>query len=145
MDTASRIQVTVKRFDDDGKGKATGLRVINIVGDVKENQPRVSRSVNGDDVNATYDSDILSEVLCYDTYHETHMLNPVVQKTEYSKRLVSNNDSYDELMSNINVISYFKYMVTIKNDASQSVPSSEQKNDNAMILSVIEQMQSQVQ
>ncbi|GKD37800.1 hypothetical protein Tco_1258007, partial [Tanacetum coccineum] len=76
-------------------------------------------SVNRDDVNATYDSDILS-------------------KTEYFEHLVSNNDSYDEPESDSNVISYAEYMVTIKNDVSQSVPPPEQ--DNAMILSVIEQM-----
>ncbi|GJU20889.1 hypothetical protein Tco_1154231 [Tanacetum coccineum] len=83
-------------------------------------------SVNRDDVNATYDSNILYE-------------------TEYSEHLVSNNDSYDELTSNNNVISYVEYMVTIENDAAQSVPSPEQNNDNAMLLSVIEQMKSQVE
>ncbi|GJW99253.1 hypothetical protein Tco_0181061 [Tanacetum coccineum] len=66
-------------------------------------------------------------------------------ETEYSKPLVSNNDSYDELTSNINVISYAEYMVTIENDAAQSVPPIEQNNDYAMILSIIEQMQSQVE
>nr|GEW88729.1 linoleate 13S-lipoxygenase 3-1, chloroplastic [Tanacetum cinerariifolium] len=113
------------------KGKVTGLRVINIVGDVKANQPRIIRcynfKVNEDDVNVTYDLDILSEVLNDDTYHETDMLNHVVQETEYFEHLVSNNDSYNELTSNSNVISYAEYMVTIKTSASQSVPSSEQK------------------
>ncbi|GKD38286.1 hypothetical protein Tco_1258493, partial [Tanacetum coccineum] len=81
-------------------------------------------SINGDTVGPTYDSDILSE-------------------TEYTEHLVSNNDSYDELTSDNNVISYADYMVTIENDVAQSVPPPEQ--DNAMILSVIEQMQSQVE
>nr|GEW28161.1 ribonuclease H-like domain-containing protein [Tanacetum cinerariifolium] len=36
-------------------------------------------SVNGDYVNLTYHSDILYEVPHYDTYHETDMINPVVQ------------------------------------------------------------------
>nr|GEX08988.1 hypothetical protein [Tanacetum cinerariifolium] len=92
-------------------------------------------SVNGDDVNATYNSDILFEVPHYDTYHETDMLNPVVQETEYFEHLVSNNDSDDELTSDNNIISYADYMVTIQNDATQSVPTPEQ--DNVMILSVI--------
>ncbi|GJV76086.1 hypothetical protein Tco_1507670 [Tanacetum coccineum] len=100
-------------------------------------------SINRDVIGLTYDSDILYEVPHYDTYHETDMLNLVVKETEYSKHLVHNNDSYDELMSNNNVISYAEYMITIKNDAAQSVPSP--KQDNAMILSVIEQMQSQVE
>nr|GEU49696.1 hypothetical protein [Tanacetum cinerariifolium] len=47
--------------------------------------------------------------------------------------------------SNNNVISYVEYLVTIENDAAQNVPSSEQNNDNVMILSVTEQMQSQVE
>ncbi|GKA26316.1 hypothetical protein Tco_0712425, partial [Tanacetum coccineum] len=100
-------------------------------------------SVNRDKLNATYDSDILSEVPHYDTYHETGMLNHVVQETEYSEHLVSNNDSYDELTSNNNVISYAEYIVTIENDDAQSVPPL--KQDNAMILFVIEQMQIQVE
>nr|GFA21704.1 hypothetical protein [Tanacetum cinerariifolium] len=56
---------------------------------------------------------------------------------------VSNNESYDELTSDSNVISYADYMTTIQNDVAQSVPPPEQ--DNAMILYVIEQMQSQVE
>ncbi|GJR81844.1 hypothetical protein Tco_0152629, partial [Tanacetum coccineum] len=102
-------------------------------------------SINGHVVDPTYDSDILSVVPHYDTYHETDMLNLIVQETKYSEQLVSNNDSYDELTSNNNVVSYAEYMVTIENDVAQSVPPPEQNNDNAMILSVIKQMQSQVE
>ncbi|GJS65847.1 reverse transcriptase domain-containing protein [Tanacetum coccineum] len=178
-----------------GKGKATGTWVINTVGDVKANQPRVIRCYNckgeghiakkctakkmvkdsewfkykmllaqaqeagvilkkeqldfladgSEDLDSdcddlqlyttsifkanhvdAFDSDcneapttnILSEVPPYDTHHETDMLNPIVQKTEYSEHLVSNNDSYDELTSDNNVISYVDYMVTIENDAA---------------------------
>ncbi|GKE11147.1 hypothetical protein Tco_1414698, partial [Tanacetum coccineum] len=92
-----------------------------------------------DAVDPTYDLDILFEVPHYDTHHETNMLNHIVQETKYSKHLVSNNNSYDELKSDNNVISYADYMVTIENDVAQSVPPLEQ--DNVMILSVIEQMQ----
>nr|GEU42432.1 hypothetical protein [Tanacetum cinerariifolium] len=99
-------------------------------------------SVNGDDVTPTYDSDILFEVPHYDTYHDNDMLNFVAQETEYSEHLVTNNDSYYELTSDNNVISYAAYMVTLENDAVQSVPPLAQ--DNAMILSVIEQMKTQV-
>nr|GEU35397.1 hypothetical protein [Tanacetum cinerariifolium] len=56
-------------------------------------------------------------------------------ETKYSEQLVSNNDSYDELNSNNNVISNVEYMVTIENDASHSFPPPEQNNDNVMILS----------
>ncbi|GJY32076.1 hypothetical protein Tco_0415571 [Tanacetum coccineum] len=84
-------------------------------------------SVNRADVSPTYDSDILSKVPHYDTYHETDMLNPVVQETRYFEHLVSNIDSCDELTSNNNVISYAEYMVTIENDAAQSIPSHEKR------------------
>ncbi|GJU13665.1 retrotransposon protein, putative, ty1-copia subclass [Tanacetum coccineum] len=97
-------------------------------------------SLNGDTVALTYDSDILSEVPHYDTYHENDVLNSVVQETKYTKHFASNNDSYDELMSDSNVISYPDYMVTIKHDVTQYVPPLAQ--DNAMILSIIEQMKS---
>ncbi|GJZ98037.1 hypothetical protein Tco_0670490, partial [Tanacetum coccineum] len=86
--------------------------------------------INGDVVGPTYDSDILYEVLHYDTYHETDMLNHVFQETEHSKHLVYNNDSCDELTSNINVISYVEYMIIIENDAAQSVSPPEQDNFN---------------
>ncbi|GKC15706.1 hypothetical protein Tco_1012488 [Tanacetum coccineum] len=91
-------------------------------------------SINGDIVGPTYDSDILFEVPHYDTYHETDMLNHVVQEMEHSEHLVHNNDSYDELTSDINVISYVEYMVTIDTDATQSVSPLAQ--DNVMIFSV---------
>nr|GEW13287.1 ribonuclease H-like domain-containing protein [Tanacetum cinerariifolium] len=61
-------------------------------------------SINGDTVGLVYDLDILFEVPHYDTYHKNDVLNSVVQETEYTKHLVSNNDSYDELPSDSNVI-----------------------------------------
>nr|GEV98318.1 hypothetical protein [Tanacetum cinerariifolium] len=98
---------------------------------------------NGNTVRPTYDSDILSDVPHYDTYHENDVLNSIVQETKYTNHLVSNNDSYDELRSDINVISCADYMVTIENDFAQYVPPLEQ--NNATILSVNEQTQSQVE
>nr|GEV34375.1 hypothetical protein [Tanacetum cinerariifolium] len=100
-------------------------------------------SINGDTVDPRYDSDLLSEVPHYNTYHEYDMFNSNVQDMRYIENIVSNNESYDELMSNNNVISYANYMVTICNDADNYVPPHMQKND--MILSVIEQMKSQVE
>ncbi|GJY87477.1 hypothetical protein Tco_0502105, partial [Tanacetum coccineum] len=82
-------------------------------------------SINGDDFGPTYDSDILFEVPYYETHHETDMLNHVVQEMEYYEHFVSNNDSYDKLTSDINVISYDEYLVTIENDAAQTVPPLE--------------------
>ncbi|GJY63248.1 hypothetical protein Tco_0464708 [Tanacetum coccineum] len=100
-------------------------------------------SINGDIVGPTYDSDILFEVPNYDTYHETDVLNSDIQETEYTKHIVFNNESCDELTSDSNVISYADYMVTIENDDAQYVPPLVQDND--MILSVIEQIKFQVE
>ncbi|GKC13642.1 hypothetical protein Tco_1010424 [Tanacetum coccineum] len=100
-------------------------------------------SINGGTFGPTYGSDILFDVPHYNTYHEIDVLNYVAQETKYTKHLVSNNDSYDEITSNINVISYVDYMITIENDDAQYVPPPEQ--NNAMILSIIEQMKSQVE
>nr|GEW32184.1 retrovirus-related Pol polyprotein from transposon TNT 1-94 [Tanacetum cinerariifolium] len=78
-------------------------------------------SINGDTVESHYDSDILYEVPHYDTYHDSDVLNPIVQDMRYIENIVSNNNSYDELTSNSNVISYADYMVTIGYDADNYV------------------------
>ncbi|GJZ82536.1 retrovirus-related pol polyprotein from transposon TNT 1-94 [Tanacetum coccineum] len=99
--------------------------------------------LNDDMVKPHYDSDILSEVPYYDNYHDSDMLNSNIQELGYIENIVSNNESYDELTSNNNVISYIDYMLTIGNDEDDYVPPLVQKND--MMLSVIEQMKSQVE
>nr|GEX50967.1 hypothetical protein [Tanacetum cinerariifolium] len=93
-------------------------------------------SLNHDTVAPTYDLDMLSEVPHYDTYHENDVLNSVVQEMEYTEHFVSNNDSYDKLTSDSNVISYVDDMVSIENDVTQYVPPS--VKENSMILSIIE-------
>nr|GEW56635.1 hypothetical protein [Tanacetum cinerariifolium] len=100
-------------------------------------------SINGDTVGLTYASDILSEVPHYDTYYKTDVLKSDVKEMKYTEQFVSHDDSYDELTSDSNVISYQDYMVTIENDAAQYVQPPIQ--DNEMILSVIEQMKFQVE
>ncbi|GKE63180.1 hypothetical protein Tco_1513547 [Tanacetum coccineum] len=55
----------------------------------------------------------------------------------------SNNESYNEHKGNNDVISYTDYMLTIGNDEDNYVPPPVQKND--IMLSVIEQMKSQVE
>ncbi|GJR31258.1 hypothetical protein Tco_1107490 [Tanacetum coccineum] len=92
-------------------------------------------------ITPTYDSNTLSKVPHYDTYHDFDILNSDVQEMEYIEHIVSNKDSYDEPTSDSNVISYADYMAIIKNDDTQNVPSSVQNDD--MMLSVIEQMKSQ--
>ncbi|GKG00445.1 hypothetical protein Tco_0302135, partial [Tanacetum coccineum] len=97
-------------------------------------------SLNDDTVEPRYDSDIHSEVPHYDTYHDSDMLNSNIQELGYIENIVSNNESYDELKDNSDVISYTDYMLTIGNGEDNYVPPSVQKND--MMLFVIEQLKS---
>ncbi|GJX05106.1 hypothetical protein Tco_0191022, partial [Tanacetum coccineum] len=80
--------------------------------------------LNDDTVAPTYDSNTLFEA-------------------EYTKHSVSHDDLYAEFMSDSNVISYAKYMVTIEDKATHYVPPPIKDKD--MILSVTEQMKSQVE
>ncbi|GJW53210.1 hypothetical protein Tco_0097295 [Tanacetum coccineum] len=73
-------------------------------------------SLNEDTVEPCYDSDILFMVPHYNTYHDSDMLNSNGQELGYIGNNVSNNESYDELTSNSNVISYTDYMLTIGNN-----------------------------
>ncbi|GJR59140.1 hypothetical protein Tco_1501302 [Tanacetum coccineum] len=100
-------------------------------------------SLNDDTAKPRYDSDIHFKVPHYDTYHDSDMLNSNIQELGYIENIVSNNESYDELKGNNNVITYTDYMLTIGNDEDNYVPPPVQKND--MMLSVIEQMKSQVE
>ncbi|GJX74681.1 hypothetical protein Tco_0313276 [Tanacetum coccineum] len=100
-------------------------------------------SLNDVMIAPRYDSDTLSEVPHYDTYHDSDMLNYNIQELGYIENIVSTNESYDELKGNNDFISYTDYMLTIRDDADNYVPPPVQKND--MMLSVIEQMKSQVE
>ncbi|GJR30083.1 retrovirus-related pol polyprotein from transposon TNT 1-94 [Tanacetum coccineum] len=70
-------------------------------------------SLNDDTVEPRYDSDILSKVPHYENYHDSDMLNFNIQEVGYIENIISNNESYDELTSNSNVISYTDYMLNI--------------------------------
>ncbi|GKB25150.1 hypothetical protein Tco_0864551 [Tanacetum coccineum] len=94
------------------------------------------------DLTPTFDSNTLSKVPHYDTYHDDDMLNFDVQETEYNEHVVSHDDSYVELTSNSNVISYAEYMVTIQDETDHYAPPPVQNKD--MLLSAIDQMKSQV-
>ncbi|GJU09781.1 hypothetical protein Tco_1132177 [Tanacetum coccineum] len=81
-------------------------------------------SLNDDTVTPTYDSNTLSEVPHYDTYHDDDMLNSVVQETEYNDHFVSHDDSYVELTSDgTKPKSEFILKVVEKNDLSKTVTS----------------------
>ncbi|GKA43007.1 hypothetical protein Tco_0735667 [Tanacetum coccineum] len=99
-------------------------------------------SLNDDTVSPHYDSNTLSEVPHYDTYHDSDVLNSNIQELGYIKNIISTNESYDELKGNSDVISFTDDMLTIGDDTYNYVPPPVQKDD--MMLSVIEQMKSQV-
>ncbi|GKD27504.1 hypothetical protein Tco_1233718, partial [Tanacetum coccineum] len=99
-------------------------------------------SLNDDTVTPNNDSNTLSEVPHYDTYNDCDVLNSYGQETKYIEHIISNKDSYDELTSDNNVISYDDYMAIIEKDDAQNVPPPEQ-DDNKM-LSAIKQLKSQV-
>ncbi|GJT14281.1 retrovirus-related pol polyprotein from transposon TNT 1-94 [Tanacetum coccineum] len=92
------------RYDSDCDDEATTCKIF-----MASLSP--AGSLNGDTVAPTHNSDILSKVPHYDTYHDNDVINSVVQETKYNDHLASNNDSYDELRSDSNVISYADYMV----------------------------------
>nr|GEZ33160.1 hypothetical protein [Tanacetum cinerariifolium] len=100
-------------------------------------------SFKDDTVASRYDSDTLSEVPHYDIYHDSNVLNYNIQELGYIENTVSTKESYDELKGNSDVISYTDYMLTIGDDKDNYVPPLVQKDD--MMLSVIEQMKSQVE
>ncbi|GJU28603.1 hypothetical protein Tco_1167224 [Tanacetum coccineum] len=129
---ADHVDAYDSNYDDKATANAIFMENLSPVG-----------SINDDTVEPRYDSDILSKVPHYDTYHDSDMLNSNIQQLGYIKNIVSNSESYDELTSNSNVISYTDYMLTIGNDADNYVPFLVQKND--MILFVIEQMKTQVE
>ncbi|GKG20073.1 hypothetical protein Tco_0379874, partial [Tanacetum coccineum] len=57
-------------------------------------------SLNDDTVASRYDSDTLSEVPHYDTYHDFDVLNSNIQELGYIENIISTNESYDELKDN---------------------------------------------
>ncbi|GJV65752.1 retrovirus-related pol polyprotein from transposon TNT 1-94 [Tanacetum coccineum] len=129
---ADYVDAYDSNYDDEATTNAIFMENLSPVG-----------SINDDTVEPHYDSDILSKVPHYDTYHDSDMLNSNIQQMGYIENIVSNSESYDELTSNSNVISYTDYMLAIGNDADNYVPFLVQKND--MILFVIEQMKTQVE
>nr|GEZ86686.1 hypothetical protein [Tanacetum cinerariifolium] len=80
-------------------------------------------SINGDEVGPSYNSDILSEVPNYDTYHLNDMLNLFVQEFLAFEQLVSVNDTYLDFLSISNVISDNPYPDNSKNEVVQEMTS----------------------
>ncbi|GJV16800.1 gag-pol polyprotein [Tanacetum coccineum] len=129
---ADSLEETDDYCDDEATTNAIFLENLSPVG-----------PINDDTIETCYDSNIHSKVPHYDTYHDYDMLNSNILELGYIENIVSYNESYDELTGNNNVISYTHYMLTIGNNKDNYVPPPVQKND--MMLSIIEQMKSQVE
>ncbi|GJS99727.1 hypothetical protein Tco_0820897 [Tanacetum coccineum] len=91
---------------------------------------------------SSYDSKILSAVPIHDYYIDNHVMDPNVQETRYFEQLVFDNDTDIDITSDINMISYDQYLKETKNTIVQDTSSSAQQE--AMIMSVIEEMNNQV-
>ncbi|GJW45382.1 integrase, catalytic region, zinc finger, CCHC-type containing protein [Tanacetum coccineum] len=89
-----------------------------------------------------YDSDVLSKVPNHDTYQDNNVIDQSVLEMQYSKQPVFVDDSNIDITSESNVISYNQYMKENKSEVVQDTTSSEQQD--AMIMSVIEEMSNQV-
>ncbi|GKE23751.1 hypothetical protein Tco_1435263 [Tanacetum coccineum] len=129
---ADQVDAYDSDYDDEATTNAIFMANLSPIG-----------SLNDDTVAPCYDSNTLSKVPHYDTYHDSDMLNSNIQELGYIENIVSTNESYDELKGNSDVISYTDYTLTIRDDADNYVPPPVQKND--MMLSVIKQMKSQVE
>ncbi|GJT77738.1 hypothetical protein Tco_1044463 [Tanacetum coccineum] len=90
---------------------------------------------------STYGLDVLSEVPNYDTYHDNIMFEQSVQEMS-SEQPVIGKDSNIEITSDSNVISYYQYLKKNENEVVQSTTSP--KQHDAMIMSVIDEMYTQV-
>ncbi|GKA43598.1 hypothetical protein Tco_0736322 [Tanacetum coccineum] len=72
-------------------------------------------SINMDDVGPSYDSDIISKVPNYDTYHANDMINPFIQESPAFEQLVSVTDMYVDFLSDSNFISDNPYSDNTEN------------------------------
>ncbi|GKA43803.1 hypothetical protein Tco_0736527 [Tanacetum coccineum] len=156
------------------RGKAIGTWVINNVKDVKENQPRVIRCYNCkgechiakqctakkreeqqdflvdglEDLDSDCDDLQLHTTCIFKADHVDAFDSDCDEAPTISAIFIAplslagsiNGDFFGPTYDS-DILS--KYMTTIENDAAQSVPPFEQ--DNSMILSIIEQMKSQVE
>ncbi|GJS12121.1 hypothetical protein Tco_0368917 [Tanacetum coccineum] len=133
------------------------VRVVNTVGnawkinqgleetdDCEELQLQATTNFKADHVE-TYDSDCDDEAttnaIFMASLSPVGSINDDTVEPNYDSDILS--ESYDELTSNNNVISYADYMVTIGNDVDNYVPPLVQNID--MILFVIKQMKSKVE
>ncbi|GJT40368.1 hypothetical protein Tco_0940233 [Tanacetum coccineum] len=94
-----------------------------------------------DDLDA-FDSDyVLSVVPTHDTYLDNQVIDQSVQEMQYSEQPVFNNDTYIDITSESNIISYEQYLRETKNAVIQDTSSSIQQD---ALMSMIEVMSNYV-
>nr|GEW21036.1 hypothetical protein [Tanacetum cinerariifolium] len=91
---------------------------------------------------SSYDYEILSVVPIHDHYLDNHVSDQNVQQMKYHEQLVFNNDTYIDITSDSNMISYEQYLQETKNTVVQDASYFAQKE--SMIMYVIEEMNNQV-
>ncbi|GKA49114.1 retrotransposon protein, putative, unclassified [Tanacetum coccineum] len=134
--TARKMVKDSERFKDIANFKADHIDAYDLDCDAEaianaifmENLSPVG-SLSDDTVSPRYDSNTLSEVPHYDTYHDSDVLNSNIQDLGYIENIISTNESYDELKRNNDVISYTDYMLIIGDDVDNYVPPHVQKNE----------------
>nr|GEU99811.1 hypothetical protein [Tanacetum cinerariifolium] len=89
-----------------------------------------------------YDSDFLSKVLNLDTSQDNNEIDQSVHEMQYSEQPPFIKDSYIDITSDSNVISYDQYLKETKNEVVHNTTSSAQQD--AMIMFVIKEMSNQV-
>ncbi|GKB82426.1 retrovirus-related pol polyprotein from transposon TNT 1-94 [Tanacetum coccineum] len=94
-----------------------------------------------EETNDYYDDEATTNAIFMANLSPVGSINGNTVEPRYDSDILS--ESYDELKGDIDVISYTDYMLTIGNDKDNYVPPPVKKND--MMLSVIEQMKSQVE
>ncbi|GJY26882.1 retrovirus-related pol polyprotein from transposon TNT 1-94 [Tanacetum coccineum] len=91
---------------------------------------------------SNHNSDVISEVLTYNNYHDNHVFEQNVQAMQDCEQQALIDNSNDEFTSESNMISYEQYLKESESQVVHSTPYL--ANQNSMIMSVIEQMSNQV-
>ncbi|GJV09757.1 hypothetical protein Tco_1351298 [Tanacetum coccineum] len=91
---------------------------------------------------SSYDSDVISELPISDTFQDNTMLDHCVQEMYYSEQPAFDHTLDIEIKSDSNIISYDQYMK--KNESKVVQDTTSHKQQNAMIMSVIDKMSNQV-
>ncbi|GJY47113.1 hypothetical protein Tco_0436176 [Tanacetum coccineum] len=91
---------------------------------------------------SNHNSDVISEVSTYNTYHNNNVFEQYVQEMHDCEQQAFVDDSYDKLTSESNMISYEQYLKENKSQVVHNTPSP--ANQDSMIMSVIEQISNQV-